>query len=538
MNLAATAVNTAWLGASLPAWWRFRRAVHDPATAQARHLRRLLADHADTAYGRAHGFATISSYEEFARRVPLIGYAELEPWIARILAGESAVLTRDEVTHLVPTSGSTSGRKLIPFTSGLQREFNAALGPWIVDLFRRTPSLVGGPAYWSVSPAIRDSPPPPSAVPIGFADDSQYLGGVRARLVESVLAVPSTIRHLVDLEKFRYVTLLCLLRQPDLRLISVWHPSFLALLLDALPDAWPSLLGDLRAGTCRDSAALPPAVRASLDRRPCPSRADQLARADPRTPLSIWRSLKVVSCWADAHAASALAALRPRLPGVVFQYKGLLATEAFVTLPFAGAHPLAVCSHFFEFIDETGQLHRAHELVSGQVYEVVVTTAGGLWRYRLGDCVEVTGFVARTPSLRFLGRVGQVSDLCGEKLSEEFVTRALHRAAAALELPPKFLLLAPHPTAAPPHYALFLESACPAGDLAARLDTALRANPHYALCRDLGQLGPVLLVPVPDRGYERLVAAELSRGARLGEIKPVALSRRTDWARHLTASSP
>ena len=60
----------------------------------------------------------------------------------------------------IPTPAETFGhevgadRKLIPYPRGLQRELNRAVGPWIVDLYRRHPSLVAGPAYWSISPAV------------------------------------------------------------------------------------------------------------------------------------------------------------------------------------------------------------------------------------------------------------------------------------------------------------------------------------------------------------------------------------------------
>lgn len=218
------------------------------------------------------------------------------------------------------------------------------------------------------------------------------------------------------------------------------------------------------------------------------------------------------------------------------QPKGLLATEAFVTLPFGDTHPLAICSHFFEFIADDATVLRAHELNIGQTYEVIVTTDGGLWRYRLGDRVEVTGMLARTPTLRFLGRSGQVSDLRGEKLSEAFVARALAAAVASIGKPPRFLMLAPSPASAPPHYTLFLESDFPPLPFAAAIEQALRENPHYALCRDLGQLGPARVQAITGGGYERYTAAEISRGARLGEIKPVALSLRADWHAHLAVA--
>src|SRR5581483_2585239 len=101
------------------------------------------------------------------------------------------------------------------------------------DLYRRRPAVAAGRAYWSVTPALPADDD--SAVPVGFDDDAAYLGGARRRLVAAVLAAPSEVRLIADAEAFRYVTLLCLLRQPELRLISVWHPSYLSLLLDALP---------------------------------------------------------------------------------------------------------------------------------------------------------------------------------------------------------------------------------------------------------------------------------------------------------------
>ena len=44
----------------------------------------------------------------------------------------------------------------------------------------------------------------------------------------------------------------------------------------------------------------------------------------------------------------------------------------------------------------------------GRTASLPATTGGGLWRYHLGDLVEVVGFLAATPSLRFLGRGGSV----------------------------------------------------------------------------------------------------------------------------------
>jgi GH3 auxin-responsive promoter len=529
MNLPVAIANSLWTATSLPALARFRRAIRNPAEVQRRRLRNILAQNTGSAYGQALGFDGIQSYQEFSRRVPPVDYESLEPWIDRIRRGEPRVLTQEPVTHLIPTSGSSGARKLIPFTAGLQREFNQAIGAWIADLYTRHPALISGPGYWAITPAVKLDADKTSAVPIGFDDDSAYLSGSKKRLVDAALAIPASMREVTDFETFRYLTLLCLVRRVDLKLISVWHPSFLALLLDALPGCWEQLLRDIDAGTSRGGKELPAGIRDGL--RALPRRARQLSRLDPANPASIWPSLKVISCWGDGHAELAATDLQRRFPNTFIQRKGLLATEAFVSFPCSRSRPLAIASHFFEFIDDAGQFRLAHELAERQRYEIVVTTSGGLYRYRLGDLVEVTGFLNRTPTLRFLGRAGNVCDRRGEKLSEAFAAETLRVLLGSSAGRAQFAFLAPETGESSDGYTLFIEGhAEPA--LAGRLDALLKRNPNYAWCRELGQLQAPRIFRIQGGGYEKFAAREMARGKRLGDIKPCALSLATDWAEH------
>jgi hypothetical protein len=534
MTPSALIANSLWLGSSLPGFLRFQRALHHPARVQERLLSHYISRNAETAFGKAHGFGKIQNHRDYSKQVPLVDYDVLQPWITGIAAGESSVLTMDPVTHLIPTSGSTGGRKLIPFTAGLQNEINAAIAPWICDLNVRYPSIGLGNSYWSVSPAANIREKESSVVPIGFDEDSSYLGGTRKRIVNALMAVPPEIRLIGDIERFRYATLLCLIRQPDLRLISIWHPSFLTLLLDALTANWNDLLMDVRRGGCKYGERFPAALVAGF--RPWPSRAAQLEQADPLNPKSIWPHLQLISCWGDGHASGALNDLKRRFPGVGVQPKGLLATEAFITLPFRGFYPVAVCSHFFEFFDDDGGVHLVHELAEGAEYEVAVTTGGGLYRYRMGDRIKVTGFLSSTPSLKFLGRNGNYSDRCGEKLSEAFVGRAIQEATnSSLELP-CFAMLAPEVVSDGVRYTLFIEGQIEDG-LEKRLDAALKQNPHYLYCRNLGQLQEPGILEIAGGGFETYAAREMLRGRRLGDIKPSPLSPHVDWAEHFQTKS-
>jgi hypothetical protein len=354
-------------------------------------------------------------------------------------------------------------------------------------------------------------------VRVGFEEDSAYLGGFWSRLVDATLAVPGAVRHVRDMDAFRYVTLLFLLRRRDLSLISVWHPSFLTLLLGALPVFWDRLLRDIERGTL----TTPAAIRLA----PNPRRAAELRGLAPDAPTRIWPRLGLISCWGDAHAALSLPELARAFPGVEIQPKGLLATEGFVTIPFAGLWPIAIRSHFFEFLPEEGGAPRfAWELDEGGIYSVVLTTGGGLYRYRLQDRVRVEGFLEKTPSLRFLGKEGHVSDLRGEKLHESFVAGALARVFETTGISPRFALLAPAEEG-PTGYVLYLETEEPPPvGLAEKLDEELSANPHYRLCRALGQLASVRIQTLKKDAFSRYLEHCRRRGQRVGDVKPLALS--------------
>lgn len=538
----------AWALGCRPGARRFARALRDPEAAQARILERLLRRNAASDYGRRHGFASVGSVEAYRRRVPVVGYDGLAPWIERIHRGGKAVLTVEPVRRLVPTSGSTTARKLIPWTRTFGAEWGRALRPWLHDLLACHPDVKGGPAYWSVSPALGDrwGDDLASEVPVGFDEDSAYLGRLLQPLVRSTLAVPEEIRHVTGARAFHYLTALGLLRAADLRLVSVWHPSFFGLVLDAMERHWEALVRDVARGTVtapppapggvvgEPGAVLPPVLRdrvRSWFRRDA-ARAGVLEGAGPAGFREIWPRLTLVSCWADGASAGPAEALRRRLAGARLQPKGLLATEGVVTVPFAGARPAAVRSHFLEFPDDDGRAHTLSEIRDGETYGVVLTTGAGLYRYRLGDRVRVDGFLERTPCLRFLGREDRCSDLCGEKLHEAFVAGVAETLFGAHS--PAFAMLAPDPGDGPPGYTLYVESDGPLPeDLAHRLDRALSANPHYRYCRRLGQLRPAAALRVAAGAQTAYLEREAASGRRVGDVKPAALSVRDDWSRHL-----
>ena len=248
-------------------------------------------------------------------------------------------------------------------------------------------------------------------------------------------AVPYEVASIADVEQWRAETVRHLAAARDLEVISVWSPTFLLRLLDEYPFDWPAL--------------------------------------------------RIVSCWASSTSKPFAEELARRLPQARIQPKGLISTECVVTVPDEDDRPRLNPSGFFEF-----------ERVEDDVYEVIATTASGLYRYRTGDLVNA--------QLEFLGRA-RVSDLVGEKLSEPFVASCLHDVRG---------FLAPQTDA----YVLFAEHVVDAG----KIESRLCANPQYAYARRLGQLQPLRVVHVLDL-QAHYTQTQLARGARLGDIKPPGL---------------
>ena len=178
---------------------------------------------------------------------------------------------------------------------------------------------------------------------------------------------------------------------------------------------------------------------------PDPKLARALKACSPSEPESLWQHLQLISCWTDGASSSYARQLEEKFPHVRLQGKGLLATEAFVSVPIVGVEGsvLSVNSHFFEFVDDAGEVHLAHEIQKGKTYSVVITTGSGFYRYQLHDVIEVMGYWGQAPCIRFVGKADHISDWFGEKLEERFVANVLKDVFVKSNISPSFAMLAP-----------------------------------------------------------------------------------------------
>lgn len=498
---------------------KFIQKLHNPLQTQTEQLKDIIYQNRYTIFGEKYQFSSITSYEEYATRVPIHQYADLAPYIQQIAAGTTQVLYDEKTIAFEMTGGSTQGAKLIPYTARGLTAFQQAILPWVADLLQQKPEIKLGRTYWAISPVNRQSNNTPSGIPIGMVSDAAYFGQELEDSILHLLAVPPQVAMITDISEWRYITALYLLAAEDLSFISVWSPTFLLQIIQEIKLKYQALINDIAQGKNTDYIYLPP----------LPQRAKVLKRAVDNGIIDtqkIWQNLSVVSCWTDAAAKAFINQLQDIFPHVLIQGKGLLATEGVISIPLVQCNTqvLAIDSGFYEFLDDNEQPKLCHQLITGETYRLVITTASGLYRYDLGDKVLVKGWLQATPLLEFVGRGGIVSDLCGEKLTEDFVLSCLGKQRGFAMLVPQ---IQPYP-----HYILFLDAdeynATSAINQGLELDLALAANPQYQYARKLGQLGQLETVRVK-KPLATYIKYALSQGQRLGDIKPPALNLNSDW---------
>jgi hypothetical protein len=329
-------------------------------------------------------------------------------------------------------------------------------------------------------------------------------------------------------EEFKDALCLTLLAEERLEIISVWSPSFLMVQLAHIEqhqERFLDVLGDRLPRHRRE------ALKMALATSPIPW-------------TEVWPHLKLISCWDSAAAADQAESVRSRFPGVYVQGKGLLATEAPMTVPLMGAQPLEFQREyhqghipllnevFFEFENinpvDGGVIRRLDELEVGAEYSMIISQKGGLYRYRMGDRIRVTHFYRSTPCMEFVGRSQSVSDLVGEKLNSDFVADVLDDLplanASFRSLVP---VMQPHP-----HYLLLLDRAAESEEaIAHQLERHLCRAHHYHQARLLEQLAAAQVAIAPNMA-ERITHHHLRHDKTWGDVKYPVLETcpwKTNW---------
>jgi hypothetical protein len=422
---------------------RFDSMSRIPAETQRRLLREILRTNADTEFGRRHGFAGITTFTQFQERVPLSGYADLEPYIKAAMLGQPNQLTKHPPVLFTTTSGTTGASKHIPMTREGKNAKSRLMWLWLSALYGDHPGIAGGRILSVVSPEVESYAP--GGIPCGAESGHAYR--TMPGPVKSMYTAPYGVFAIEDYEA-KYYTLLRLAAGQDISCIATVNPSTIVLLAERLAQHTEAIIRDVRDGSLSADFAVPASLRASLHLRPDLERARRLERAASAgggvlRPGLAWPGLAAIGCWKGGTVGAYLTKFDtyfPQRPPI--RDLGYYATELRGSVPLSDqgdAGVVAVGTNVLEFhparddrAPEGRELLPVERLEVGERYFVYVTNASGLYRYDMNDIIEVAGHYGKTPLIRFIQKGKGVVSFTGEKLYETQVIAAVDRAFAAL----------------------------------------------------------------------------------------------------------
>lgn len=409
-------------------------------------MHRIVAQAAQTAFGRDHGFSGIKTYEDFKKAVPIRDYEDLKPYIERVKNGEPDVLWPGKPAYFAKTSGTTSGVKYIPMSKESTPLHFGTARDALFNYFAKTGKgewLDGKLIFLSGSPELEMV----NGIPTG------RLSGISNHLVPAWLRtnqMPSWDTNCIDdweekLERIVDETL-----GADMRLIS----------------------------------GIPPWVQMYYERL--------LARTGKRTVKELFPNYSVF-VWGGVNFEPYRAKLEELVGGPMDTVETYPASEGFIAFqdafPSQGLLLNVDAGMFFEFVpaDEVFKENPTRlwlkDVELGVNYALIMHTNAGLWGYSIGDTVQ---FVSKNPyRLVVSGRVKHFISAFGEHVIGKEVEESLLPVANAEGVRIVEFTVAPQvnpPEGGLPYHEWFIEFDNPPADLEAfalKVDAAMRQQNIY-----------------------------------------------------------
>ncbi|KAL6190694.1 hypothetical protein ACLB2K_037088 [Fragaria x ananassa] len=470
---------------------------------QQKVLEEILAKNAQTEYLKSF---LNGHYDNklFKQKVPVVSYEDVKPFIERIANGEpSEIISAQPITELLTSSGTSGGQpKMMPSTAeDLERKtfFYNLLVP-VMNKYVDGLDQGKGMYLLFIKPEI-STPSGLVARPVltSYYKSSNFRNRPFNRY--NVYTSPDETILCSDNKQSMYCQLLCGLVQRDqvLRVGAVFASAFLRA-IKFLEDHWKELCSNIRSGqvsdwiteeSCRNAVSL-------ILGKPSPDLADLIehefaTKSWEGIIKKLWPRTKYIEVIVTGSMAQYIPTLEFYSGGLPLISTMYASSECYfginfkpLSKPHDVAYTLLPNMAYFEFLpvernhedvvlcngvsdqncalkeDETEKLETVDlvDVKLGHYYELVVTTFTGLYRYRVGDMLMVTGFHNNAPQFRFMHRKNVVLSIDTDKTNEEDLLNAVTQAKLLLE-PLGFLLIEytsyADTSSIPGHYVLFWE---------------------------------------------------------------------------------
>ena len=510
---------------------------------QYRLLTELIKENQNTEYGKKYGFSGIRTVQDFRKKVPLSEYDDYEPYIRRMMEGETNLLSAKPPKHFAMTTGSIGVPKYVPVSQAeldkyarccVEMSFGVA-----DEYYRNTTgrSVPGGRGLNAVE------------LKVVQASSGVNQGTISSALMSSVKdSIPLMLSSPWEVVcpgmemDMKYLKARFALADRGLVFMDSVFLTGLVDLMDYIRDNYEMLCRDIYSGQINKNVKIPEEVRSAMMQYIVPDRrrAKELLaefREGFDTPVipRIWPKMS----WVGGIGT-----------GGFFPYARRMRKYSGKNIPFnnlcyaASESLIAVARHmgdesyvlipdggFYEFLpvdsaDETKTLG-IDELEVGEDYRVIVTNLSGFYRYRLHDVVRVTGYYNETPMIRFVYRENQLVSIAGEKTNEENLRWCMEQFYLSTKIHVSDYSIYADRSTSPGRYVILIEPGkeVPASQHAYCRDVVeeklMQSNPAYGEMVRTGVLGKLELVFLQPQTYQLYRDLQVMKGASPNQLKPI-----------------
>lgn len=361
----------------------------DQIAEQEQILNTLIFELTNTKYGKSKDIDfNIDDDYEVLQKLPLVKYEELYPFIERVWNGEEDVLWPGKIKYFGKSSGTTNAQsKFIPVSKESIEENHFLAGR----------DLLG--VYLGLNPASK----------IGFESILPISGSLQDENTEAGTCA-GDISWVLD-QNLPWWTHLMKGLNKEILSIKSWAERL------------PKVLEHTRNMNLRVFTGTITWIHIFL--------TEALKTYDKQNALEIWPELEVFF-----HGAVSMKPYKKEfeklIPKKDFYYiDSYNASEGFFAFQddlVGGNGMLLLAGHgiFYEFIDIiSGDIKILKDVEVGRKYEIVISTFSGLWRYRVGDIIEIVNL--DPVRIQISGRTQAVLNAYGEELMVDNVDEAIRR---------------------------------------------------------------------------------------------------------------
>ncbi|KAJ0009779.1 hypothetical protein Pint_33746 [Pistacia integerrima] len=427
---------------------------------QEKVLAEILSRNAEVEYLKRFKLDGATDQETFKSKIPVITYEDLQPEIQRIANGDrSAILSAHPISEFLTSSGTSAGeRKLMPTIQEEldRRQLLYSLLMPVMNLY--VPGLDKGKGLYFLF--VKSETKTPGGLLARPVLTSYYKSEhFKTRPYDPYMVYTSPNETILCADSFQsmYSQMLCGLieRQQVLRLGAVFASGLLRA-IRFLQLHWQALVNDIETGTL-NQRIVDPSIRDCISKvlKPDQELAEFIRNECSKENWEgiitrIWPNTKYL----DVIVTGAMAQYIPTLDyysgGLPLACTMYASSECYFGLnlnpmckPSEVSYTIMPNMAYFEFLphepgsagltrDSPPKLVDLVDVEVGKEYELVITTYAGLYRYRVGDILRVTGFHNSAPQFHFVRRKNVLLSIDSDKTDEAELQAAVQNASQLL----------------------------------------------------------------------------------------------------------